>query len=146
MNTKKSSTCRGFVPFCTNDQARQHFKDLGLSYADINEGDILVLAMLIQKELKASAQTGETGYLMHLFSRPRMKFKPDGSMDTCFLTVKAPGQWCGSAREAISFNADGFIGFAGWADTGNTNPFLRAFWAWCDALAEGKAKGAENNV
>ena len=41
-------------------------------------------------------------------------------------------------REAISFNEDGYIGFAGWADQGNTNPLLRAFLRWCDDLAEAK--------
>lgn len=35
-------------------------------------------------------------------------------------------------------NEDGFIGFAGWADQGNTNPLLRAFLRWCDDLAEAK--------
>lgn len=39
-------------------------------------------------------------------------------------------------REIISFNEDGFIGFAGWADQGNTNPILRAFLKWCDYLAD----------
>lgn len=39
-------------------------------------------------------------------------------------------------RECISFNADGWIGFAGWADQGNTNPILRAFIEWCDVLAK----------
>lgn len=43
-------------------------------------------------------------------------------------------------RECISFNADGWIGFAGWADQGNTNPILRAFIEWCDALAATKEK------
>lgn len=30
--------------------------------------------------------------------------------------------------------------FAGWADQGNTNPILRAFIEWCDALAADKEK------
>lgn len=42
--------------------------------------------------------------------------------------------------EVIQFNADGWIGFAGWADQGNTNPILRAFIEWCDALAATKEK------
>ena len=37
-------------------------------------------------------------------------------------------QWNG--REAISFNSDGFIGFCGWADTQNSQPFLNAFRRW----------------
>ena len=40
----------------------------------------------------------------------------------------------------VGFNADGWIGFAGWADQGNTNPILRAFIEWCDALAATKKK------
>ena len=36
--------------------------------------------------------------------------------------------------------ADGWIGFAGWADQGNTNPILRAFIEWCDVLAATKEK------
>ena len=39
-------------------------------------------------------------------------------------------------REAISFNEGGVIGFADWADQGNTNPLLRAFLKWCDYLAD----------
>lgn len=42
-----------------------------------------------------------------------------------------------SVREKIaSLVADGFIGFAGWADQGNTNPILRAFLEWCDIVAD----------
>lgn len=33
-------------------------------------------------------------------------------------------------REAISFNEDGFIGFAGWASEENLTPFIRAFYNW----------------
>lgn len=35
-----------------------------------------------------------------------------------------------SGREAISFNEDGFIGFAGWASDTNIKPFIRAFYRW----------------
>ena len=35
-----------------------------------------------------------------------------------------------NGREAISFNSDGFIGFCGWADTQNSQPFLNAFRRW----------------
>ena len=33
-------------------------------------------------------------------------------------------------REAVSFNTDGFIGFAGWADDKNIQPVLAGFEAW----------------
>ena len=42
-----------------------------------------------------------------------------------------------SGREAISFNEDGFIGIAGWADDTNVQPFLRAFHKWvCEWMIE----------
>ena len=33
-------------------------------------------------------------------------------------------------REAVTFNRDGFVGFAGWADDGNVQPVLRGFMDW----------------
>lgn len=54
---------------------------------------------------------------------------------SCFLYVNSHYF---ERRECISFNADGWIGFAGWADQGNTNPILRAFIEWCDQLAADK--------
>ena len=38
-----------FGTVCTNEEARQYFKDKGLTYADITEGDILTLTMLLNK-------------------------------------------------------------------------------------------------
>lgn len=128
-------TCRGFEQFCTSDEARAYFKDKGLTYGDITEGDILVLTMLLQKELKKSNKAGETSVNITLSSKVDMKKKSNGSIICCFLYVNAHYF---TRREAISFNRDGFIGFAGWADQGNVNPLLRAFTKWCDYLAEAK--------
>lgn len=38
-------------------------------------------------------------------------------------------------REAITFNSDGFIGFAGWADDTNVQPILAGFKDWIKELA-----------
>jgi hypothetical protein len=35
-------------------------------------------------------------------------------------------------REAITFNEEGFVGFAGWADDGNVQPILRACVKWVE--------------
>ena len=37
-------------------------------------------------------------------------------------------QW--DRREAVSFNRDGFIGIAGWADNANVKPILDALVEW----------------
>lgn len=94
---------------------------------------ILVLTMLLQKELKKSNKAGETSVTMSLSKKIDMKKKSNGSIRSCYLYMNAHYF---TQREAIFFNEDGFIGFAGWADVGNKNPLLRAFLKWCDYMTE----------
>ena len=129
-------SCIGFDAVCTNEEARQYFRDKGLTYDDITEGDILSLLMLLNREIKKSNKVGETSVsTMHMSSKIAMKKRTNGTIIKCFLYINSHYF---TRREAISFNEDGYIGFAGWADQGNTNPLLRAFLRWCDDLAEAK--------
>ena len=129
-------SCRGFEAVCTNGEARQYFRDKGLSYHDITEGDILSLLMLLNREIKKSNKAGETSVsTMHMSSKIDMKKRTNGTIIKCFLYINSHYF---TQREAISFDEDGFIGFAGWADQRNTNPLLRAFLRWCDDLAAAK--------
>ena len=129
-------SCRGFDAVCTNEEARQYFRDKGLSYHDITEGDILSLLMLLNREIKKPNKAGETSVsTMHMSRKIDMKKRTNGTIIKCFLYINSHYF---TQREAISFNQDGFIGFARWADQGNTNPLLRAFLQWCDDLAEAK--------
>lgn len=129
-------SCRGFEAVCTTKKARQYFRDKGLSYHDITEGDILSLLMLLNREIKKSNKAGETSVsTMHMSSKIDMKKRTNGTIIKCFLYINSHYF---TRREAISFNEDGFIGFAGWAGQGNTNPLLRAFLRWCDDLAAAK--------
>ena len=127
---------RGFESVCTNDEAREYFKECGLTYKDITEGDILLLVLFINRELKKSNKVGETSVnTMSLSKKIDMKKNTNGTIKTCFLYMNSHYF---TRREAISFNQDGFIGFAGWADMGNLNPLKRAFLAWCDELKKSK--------
>lgn len=129
-------SCRGFEAVCTTEEARQYFRDKGLSYHDITEGDILSLLMLLNREIKKSNKAGETSVsTMYMSSKINMKKRTNGTIIKCFLYINSHYF---TRREAISFNEDGFIGFAGWADQGNTNTLLRAFLRWCDDLAAAK--------
>lgn len=61
-----------------------------------------------------------------------VSFKPDGSIENCYLMVDSSYF---KRREAISFNTQGlngqeFIGFAGWDSTDNCQPFINAFIKW----------------
>ena len=123
---------RNVVPVCSTEEARQYFKSKGLTYDDIKEGDILTLIILLNIEIKKSNKSGETSVdTMRLSEKVDMRRKRNGSITACYRYVNSHYF---TRREAISFNADGFIGFAGWADQGNTNPILRAFLKWCDTL------------
>lgn len=129
-------TCRSYEAVCTTNEAREYFKNKGLTYDSISEGDILILSMMLEKELKKSNKCGETSTsTMTLSKKIDMKKKTNGHIICCFLYMNS---YYFTQREAISFNRDGFIGFAGWADIGNTNPLLRGFLKWCDYLAEGE--------
>lgn len=129
-------TCRGFEAVCTCNEAREYFASKGLTYDSITEGDILILSMMLEKELKKSNKSGETSVsTMTLSKKIDMKKKSNGHIICSFLYMNCHYF---TRREAISFNRDGFIGFAGWADQGNTNPLLRGFLKWCDYLEEGE--------
>lgn len=124
---------------CTNNEAREYFAGKGLTYDDITEGDILVLVMLLNREIKKAVKDNETSVsTIYLSSKVDMKKKTNGTIVCCYLYVNSHYF---TRRECISFNRDGFIGFAGWADQDNTNPILRAFLEWCDYLAGGKDNG-----
>lgn len=117
---------------CSNNEARDYFKNKNLTYDDITEGDILALVMLLNKHIKAANKSGETSVnTMSLSNKCDIKKKTNGSIISCYLYLNSHYF---TRRECISFNPDGFIGFAGWADQGNVNPVLRAFIEWCDYL------------
>lgn len=125
---------------CSNDEARQYFKDKGLTYDDITEGDILTLVMLLNKHIKAAVKDNETSVdSMCLSKKVVIVKKKNGTLSHGFLYLNSHYF---TNRECISFNRDGFIGFAGWADQGNVNPILRAFLEWCDNLASQKPEAA----
>lgn len=44
--------------------------------------------------------------------------------------------------EGVSFNRDGFIGFAGWASDENVQPVLRAFKRWLTRWMPGRSRKA----
>ena len=129
-------SCRGFEPVCTNDEAREYFKSKGLSYEKIHDYDLLILRYLLVKEIEKSNKTGETSVnTMRMSSKQSMTLNPDDTIQTAFLFMSSHYF---ENRECISFNRDGFIGIAGWADQGNLNPIKRAFLKWCDFLTDGK--------
>ncbi|CAF1812917.1 hypothetical protein OQZ55_11750 [Bacillus subtilis] len=118
----------------TSEEARNYFVQKGLSYEDITEGDICALVMLLNKHVKQAVKANKMSVdTMRMSQKIKSKYKTNGTLKCCYLYINSHYF---TQREAISFNPDGFIGFAGWADSGNTQPLIDAFIEWVDYLSE----------
>ncbi|WP_406871590.1 hypothetical protein WHT83_14820 [Aminobacter sp. P9b] len=123
----------------TRDQARKAWADACLGYSDLTDDRLRGLRALIDQEVKAS------GLIKGTFRATRA---PRIVRNERWMQVEI---FCRAfyfdKREAVTFNSDGFIGFAGWADEVNVQPILRAFIAWVAALAapSAGAQGGEHH-
>ncbi|MEC2062649.1 hypothetical protein [Bacillus inaquosorum] len=117
-----------------SEEARDYFIQKGLSYEDITEGDVCVLVMLLNKHVKQAVKAHTMSVdTMRMSQKIKSKYKTNGTLKSCYLYINSHYF---TQREAISFNPDGFIGFAGWADSGNTQPLIDAFIEWVDYMSE----------
>ena len=117
----------------TGDQARRTFQELGLSYSQIRRYDVELLHAMCVIEIDHVRRNPESAISKGLRMARRVDFNcKDGRLTSAFMYVNCTYF---KKREAISFNGDGFIGFAGWASSANEQPFLRAFIKWCHLLA-----------
>lgn len=118
------------------EDARIKFKEAGLSYSDLGSKEMAKLREILEQEL---SEFRNESFQMAL--KPTRKkdsrFGKDGSVEHFSFRVK--GWIAGDSpyftdREAITFNTGGFIGFAGWSDSTNVTPFLKAFDKWVNSL------------
>lgn len=115
----------------TNKEARDLFADSGLSYADIDRRALDALQAFCDIEL-ARCRLNPSGSLhgsMRLTHKVDAIVCEEGGIESAFLYVN--GSYF-RKREAFTFNGDGFIGIAGWADSKNVRPFLVAFGQWVE--------------
>lgn len=126
-----------------NQHVRAAFNEL-LGYEAVSPNDVRALEGFLAIEC---ARHERDGHRMEMRPSHRKKYQPRVEADTetggirsAFLRVDG---FYFSGREAVSFNEDGFVGFAGWADSTNIKPFLRAFvrwmreWMGCDVEVTG---------
>lgn len=121
----------------TTEQARQYFKDKNLNYSKITYNDLTKLQLLLIDELNSYIINDEHGKEMGMTFRTPLKkdIKVLVRSGLQYAFLKVDGSYF-EKREAISFNRDGFIGFAGWASSRNAQPMLRAFIRWCDEITK----------
>ena len=117
----------------TRDDAREYFTSKGMTYTSdpvkmiaypIHWGDIMRLWQMCEDHID------EAELEMRMRPTPKIKrIKFRDQVSEAYIRVDGPDF---TNREAISFNADGFIGFAGWASDKNVKPFISAFVEWVD--------------
>ena len=122
-------------PVLSREEAREAWATSGLTYGDLNSVNLGNLCTKVGEEMKSS------GLIKGSY---RMKGGPRITMSPLGLHVELR---CKSFyfenREAVTFNDNGFIGFAGWADDTNVQPILRAFIEWVAALLTARKGGGE---
>lgn len=103
------------------DHARNLIAEQGITPLNVSEHQISVLMSCLRRAFKSAPNYKGS---MRLKNRKVTKF----------LEMKT-NQW--ERRECVSFNSDGFIGFAGWADDKNIQPILKAVGMWVEQLRKG---------
>lgn len=134
----------------TTEEARQYFKPL--TYKDITEKRFNKLVAILEEHLgkwnRLHLEERQEGiinskYYMTIHPHKRFSKYPGtryvkdifGDLKEAFIIVECDRY---SKRSGISFNQDGFIGFAGWADSTNVIPFLTAFEEWVTGIKKEK--------
>jgi hypothetical protein len=117
------------------DGARATFAASGLDYGTaLTKPNLVRLAAYIDQAMVASgAVRGSLRMRRSLNLRRR-----DGRIVGASLRCKG---FYFDDREAVTFNEDGFVGFAGWADDTNVRPVVAGFSKWLGEFA-GAARAA----
>lgn len=113
----------------TRNDAREVWRETGLQVSDLTSGDLAALRRSLDLEMRRSGLI-------------RGSFRMDGRTRTrretgrvIFAELRCRSCYF-EGRQAVTFERDGFVGFAGWADDVNIQPVLRAFITWARARAE----------
>lgn len=111
----------------TRDEARAMFQAAGLSYACITRESLQRLRGIIDQRMR------DSGLIRGSF-RCRQRVSLQETANGRYGEIRCRAHYFDS-REAVTFNDDGFIGFAGWADPNNVQPILCGFADWVRELS-----------
>lgn len=111
----------------TREEARAYWAASVLTYDVLTKASVERLRDLIDVRMR-------DGYLRGTFRAGRVRVPAQGG-DAADIRCTAWYFKGGCARQAITFEKSGFIGFAGWSDDTNIQPILAGFVAWVDEMA-----------
>ncbi|MDR2024042.1 MAG: hypothetical protein LBQ71_12565 [Hungatella sp.] len=121
-------------------EAREYFRNKGLSYDDISIIDFRQLHTLVGEHLDIYREETEHAKQMNMTVK---KISPKDKKFSNYGLVRGKILIDGSyfrSREGITFHENGFIGFCGEFSTVNSEPILQAFVKWCDGIADKKRR------
>lgn len=116
--------------FITRDQARNYFTHIGLSYGHITFARVKKLHAILDECLKESGIFDKS---LKCHKDIDFKFTEEGGM--AHAAIKCSANYF-TGRQAIEFEENGFIGFAGWSGDHAVKPMLEAFIQWCDLVKQ----------
>ncbi|MFV1484541.1 MULTISPECIES: hypothetical protein [unclassified Phaeobacter] len=111
----------------TREAARQAYAESGLAYFPLTLERMSALRDSINSEMLAAGLMKGTYHMAH---PSKIRIHGNGCAELLCVSFYFEG------REAVTFNSDGFVGFAGWADDANVQPILRGFLQWVEHEAE----------
>lgn len=120
------------------DIAREVWSKSGYDYSVLNKNNLLELAYGIRTNLAKHRQRFDMRLHYHRNGCPYYYHSEKGRLIWVEFTVD--GDYF-KDREGITFNSDGFVGFAGWASDTNCEPFVNAFTDWVNWM---KTEGVIN--
>lgn len=113
----------------TRNEAREIWRETGLRIGDLSPADLSALSRQLDREMRASGLI-------------RGSFRMEGRIRTrrdwgrlAFAELRCRSDYF-EGRQAVTFERDGFVGFAGWADEVNVQPVLAAFIGWARERAQ----------
>lgn len=117
----------------TRDYAREVWKKSGYDYSVLTYPNLYQLTKRVahyldlHTELQMWIHRDRKGVPFNEFPRYQPPFE--------WVEITIDGSYF-EDREGITFNRDGFIGFAGWACDSNVQPILKAFIEWVEWMIE----------
>lgn len=124
------------------EQARQNFKNKGLSYSDVKASDFFRLVSFVCEELenfnKLLDENPNLYGIRTMIISQRLKdnkpcFIPNENGTLKYAHIKVSSHYF-EGREGITFWENEQIGFCSWASTTNEIPFINAFNRWVDTM------------
>lgn len=120
------------------NKARESFKQSGLTYDDLTRKNLQRLRNIINVKMVQGKYIRGT---FRCKQRPFIQVIDSGKL---YAGIKCEAFYFNDrgdvecSREVVTFNSDGFIGFAGWADEYNIKPIIEGFIEWVEELKREK--------